>query len=414
VADLPHYQTMKECDETRSFDGWVVVAAAAFGLFLGVFPIFVASFTVFFPAFVRDFHAGRGAISLAFTICNLVTACVAPVAGRLCDRVGARLVILASLAIFGLGLIAAQTIGSRLWELYVFSTILGIAAPGTNSISYGLVVSRWFNRHRGLALGLMMIGIGAGAMMAPPLARILIARYGWRATYAKLGWAALLLAIPVVAIFLKEKPQVFLSQSPVDEDGWPWREIRVSRDFWRMIVVFTLVSGSVQACLIHLTQIMADHRTAPEIAVLAASITGVALLAGRVATGYFLDRFSGPGLARVIFASAALGIALLSLRATGAMFAGAFLIGLGLGAEADIIAYLLGRYFGLRSFGTAFGFAFGLFVLAGGIGPLLLGVAFDRFGSYRIALVAFCVATALAALIVGGLGPYRFEVQGEN
>jgi len=96
------------------------------------------------------------------------------------------------------------------------------------------------------------------------------------------------------------------------------------------------------------------------------------------------------------------------------MFAGAFLIGLGLGAEADIIAYLLGRYFGLRSFGTAFGFAFGLFVLAGGIGPLLLGVAFDRFGSYRIALVAFCVATALAALIVGGLGPYRFEVQGEN
>ena len=93
------------------------------------------------------------------------------------------------------------------------------------------------------------------------------------------------------------------------------------------------------------------------------------------------------------------------------MFAGAFLVGLGLGAEADIIAYFLGRYFGLRSFGTAFGFAFGLFVLTGGIGPLSMGMVFDRTGSYRLALTGFCVATALAAVLAGRLGPYRFDVK---
>jgi MFS family permease len=407
---------VKERGETRSLHGWIVVATTAWGLFLGVFPIVVSSFTVFFPALVREFHAGRGTIALAFTLCNTVTACMSPVAGRLCDRIGARPVILTSLLLFGSGLIAAQTIGCRLWQLYVFSMILGIAAPGTNSISYGLVVSGWFNRRRGLALGLMMIGIGAGAIVMPQVAGMLIARHGWRGAYVTFGWSVLLLAMPVVAIFLREKPHPWSAQASLvnDADGWPWREIRSSCDFWLMIVAFVLVSASVQACLIHLVQLMADGGVRANIATFAASVSGAALLVGRVGTGYFLDRCSGPVVARTVFASAALGIALLAVRVPAAMFAGAFLIGLGLGAEADIIAYLLGRYFGLRSFGTAFGFAFGLFVLAAGAGPLLMGLAFDRTGSYRPALAGFCLATALAAVLVGRLGPYRFEAKGDN
>jgi MFS family permease len=406
---------MNERHQARPYTGWVVVAAAAFGLFLGVFPIFVSSFTIFFPTLLREFHAGRGAIALAFTICTTVTACMAPLIGRLCDRIGAKPVILSSQLLFGSGLIAALAIGSRLWQIYLFSLIIGIAAPGTNSISYSLVVSRWFNRRRGLALGLMMIGLGAGAIAAPPLARASIAAHGWRAAYAIFGSAALLLAIPVVAAFLKEQPLPRSSQQlPDDAEGWPWHKIRRSPDFWLMIVVFVLVSASVQACLIHLTQIMTDHGLAASNAALAASASGAALLAGRVTTGYFLDRYSAVRVARIIFASAALGIALLSVPAAAAMFPGAFLFGLGLGAEADIIAYLLGRHFGLRAFGTAFGFAFGLFVLAGGLGPLCMGFAFDRTGSYRVALTIFCLATALAAMLVGRLGPYRFQAQGEN
>jgi predicted MFS family arabinose efflux permease len=315
--------------------GWVVVATAALGLFLGVFPIFVSSFSVFFPAFVREFDAGRNAVALAFTISNTFTACMAPVAGRLCDRIGARPVILTSLLLFGSGLIAAQPIGSRLWEFYAFSLILGIAGPGTNSISYGLVVSRWFNRRRGLALGLMMIGIGAGAIVMPQVARILIARHGWRGAYASFGWAVLLLAMPVVAIFLREKPHPSSVQSSLenDADGWPWREIRSSRDFWLMIAAFVLVSASVQACLIHLVQLMADGGITADIATFGVSVSGAALLVGRVGTGYFLDRCSGPVVARTVFASAALGIALLAARAPVAMFAGVFLVGLGLGAD---------------------------------------------------------------------------------
>jgi MFS family permease len=90
---------------------------------------------------------------------------------------------------------------------------------------------------------------------------------------------------------------------------------------------------------------------------------------------------------------------------------GAFLVGIGFGAEVDIIAYLMSRYFGLRSLGTAFGFAFGAFVMAGGMGPLIMGFAFDHTGSYRVPLAGFFVATLVAVTLVGRLGPYRYAAQ---
>jgi cyanate permease len=92
------------------------------------------------------------------------------------------------------------------------------------------------------------------------------------------------------------------------------------------------------------------------------------------------------------------------------MLADAFLVGLGLGSEVDIIAFLMSRYFGLRSLGRTVGFAFGAFVLAGGIGPLVMGFSFDRSGSYRVPLAGFFAATLVAAALVARLGAYRFGV----
>ena len=412
---MTEYRFVSHRREERIFYGWIVVATAALGLFLGVFPIGVASFTVFFPAFEREFHAGRGAISLAFTISNTVGALLCVVIGHVCDRIGARSVIMASLALFGLVLISSLTIGSRIWELYAFYFVLGMLAPGTNSVPYGLMVSHWFDSRRGLALGLMMIGLGGGAVVIPPLARKLITAYGWRTTFSIFGSAALLVALPIIGAFLKETADPGQARTQqVTNEGFSWREIRSSGDFRLMIVVFVLVSASVQACAIHIAQLMTDAGVPASRAAFAASVTGAALLAARIGSGYFLDRYSAPQLARVVFASAAIGIALLATGNPRATVAGAFLVGLGFGAEADIIAYLLGRYFGLRAFGMAFGFAFGCFVLAGGAGPLLMGFTFDRTGSYRGALAVFFVATVLAAVLVGRLGLYRFAAKGDR
>jgi len=404
----------------RFFYGWVVVASSAFGLLFGAFPIVYSSFAVFFRSYSHEFHAGRGAVSLALTIYTLVSALLAGCIGRLTDRVGARKVILAGLAMLGLALLSAQAIGSNIWQLYVFYAILGAVSGTTVSVPYGVVVSRWFNQRRGLALGLALTGLGAGAIAIPPLMQFLIASYGWRSAFAIAGTAVLIIPMPVIALFLRDNPQRMgllpdgaaagLAQAG-EAEGLTWCEIRNSRTFWVMVAAFVLASAAIAACAIHIGELLSDRGATPEAAALAVSIMGLALLIGRAGTGFLLDRYFGPRVALVLFSIAALGIVLLWTAGAG-VFArvGAFLVGLGHGAEVDIIGYLISRYFGLRSLGAAFGFAFGAFVLASGLGPLIMGFAFDRTGSYDAPLGGLFIAILMAAGLMASLGPYRFGV----
>jgi MFS family permease len=406
--------------QARFFYGWVVVAASALGLLFGAFPIVVSSFAIFFKPYIHEFHAGRGAISLALTIHNFLAAFLAAWIGRLADLCGARKVILSGLAILGLVLLWAPAIGSNVWQLYLFYAVLGAVSSTTTSVPYGVVVSRWFNRRRGLALGLTMSGLGVGAIVMPPLVQLLIAGYGWRSAFAAAGAAILLVPMPIVGLFLKDSPQQMglapdgaaAPAAPSGQlDGLTWRETRNSPAFWLMIAAFVLAGASINACTVHIAALFSDRGATAASAALAVSVVGLALLAGRAGAGFFLDRYFAPHVAVVVFAAAALGIALLGTGVAGTpALAGAFLVGLGFGAEGDIIAYLMSRYFGLRSLGTAFGFAFGAFVLASGLGPLVMGFAFDRTGSYRAPLSGFFVAATVAVALVGRLGPYRYAV----
>src|SRR5580704_1560838 len=159
------------------FYGWWVVAASAVGLFWGV-PVTVYSFTVFLKPLMQEFHAGRAAVSLAYTLHLIVGALSAPLAGWLIGRYGARRVILPATAMFGALLLSNKVLSGDLRHFYLFYAALGFVLHGLSPIPYGYVVSHWFDRHRGLALGLMMIGIGSGAMIMPPFAQQLIARFG--------------------------------------------------------------------------------------------------------------------------------------------------------------------------------------------------------------------------------------------
>ena len=404
------------------FYGWIVVATSALGLFLGAFPIVAFSFGVFFQSFVREFHASRATVSLAFTVHNLVSGISAVVIGRLADRIGSRLVVLPGLGIVAVLLFSAKAIGSSVWELYLFYIAVGVVGSATTTVPYALVVSRWFDRRRGLALGGMMVGLGAGAVVMPVVAQRLIASFGWRNAFAIVGGAMLTIPLPIVGAFLKDTPAQIgllpdgaspggtpLSHRDGELDGVNWHEARQSGTFWLLIAVFVLLAASVHACVIHLPQLFADRGATAAYAATASSVVGLALLVGRIGCGYFLDRYFGGRVALAICLGAALGIALLWTGGAGEVaLAGAFLVGLGMGAEVDIIAFLMSRYFGLRSLGATVGFAFAAFVIAGGLGPLVMGLAFDRTGSYRLPLAALGTAAIVAAALVTQLGPYRF------
>jgi len=123
-----------------------------------------------------------------------------PAIGAFIDRYGAKRVILVSVLFYGLFLCSSLWVSSGLWQLYLLFTVLGIAmSSGAAPVPYGVVISHWFNRRRGLALALCMMGIGVGSIVVPILSQRLIAAIGWRATFATFGGAVLLIPLPVEA-----------------------------------------------------------------------------------------------------------------------------------------------------------------------------------------------------------------------
>jgi predicted MFS family arabinose efflux permease len=409
-------------EHPKFFYGWWIVVVAGIGLCLGYAPIIVYSFSVFIKPLTQELHSNRASISFAFTLANLMTSISSPLVGRLADRFGARRVILIASTIFSLLLISAPLLPGRLQTLYIFCGLLGFVGSAPAPIPYVKVISRWFDRRRGLALGLTMVGIGSGAILMPALAQRLIGTLGWRSTYMVIGLLVLVVSVPIVAFFLKESPEKMgllpdgaITARPAAErqnreDGMRWLDVRRSPAFWLIVGAVLLVGVSVHGCVLHLAPLLSDQGVSPQRVAVAFSFLGSALMIGRVLSGYLLDRFFAPRVAMCIFFAVACGIVLLRTSAgTRLIFLAVSLIGLGMGAEADVIAYLISRYFGLRAFGEVYGYVFGSYTLAGALGPWLMGLGFDRSGSYGSILVGFLLATLLAAVLIARLGPYRFR-----
>lgn len=406
----------------KIFYGWWVVLTASTGMLFGYAPIFVFSFGVFARFLVKEFHSSRTQISLAFTLANIMVSVASPLAGRLVDRFGARRVILPAILLFDFLLLSFKFVSTSLWQLYVIFLALGFVGSATAPVPYLKVVSNWFDRRRGLALGLSMVGLATGAILMPPIAQRLITALGWRSAYAAFSILSLAVSIPLVALFLRDSPHEigFLPDGGVDpllpsekrpeKQGLIWPEARSTATFWLMLSAFAMVGASVHACVIHLPSLLTDRGISAETAALASSAFGIALLLGRVGSGYILDLVFAPYVAMFFFIGVACGLFLLWSGAGGAAaFLGAFLVGMGMGAEGDLIAYLASRYFGLRSFGEIYGYLFSAFTLSGALGPLLMAVGFDRTGSYRLPILFFMALTITAAVLMTRFGPYRYR-----
>jgi predicted MFS family arabinose efflux permease len=407
---------------TRLFYGWWVVLVAALSLFLGPTPIVVFSFGVFLKPLIQEFHASRGAVSLAFTLHATMVALSLPFAGRLIDRFGPRKIILTSTCTVGLLMLAANLCSGNIRQLYLFYAAVGVASCGVAPVSYCDVISHWFDRHRGRALGFMMAGLGTGALIMPSVAHYLIAMFGWRMTFGCSGAVILVISVPALAMYLKEKPELmgllpdggpsaFTRSNTRDADsGMSFGEAGRTSTLWVLLGAFVLVASGVSACSAHIAAVLADQGLSARTGAIATSVFGGGLLLGRVGSGYLLDRFFAPRVAAVIFGCVAAGMGLLRIAGSqGAAFAAAFVIGLGLGAEVDIMAYLISRYFGLRSFGAIYGFIFACFGLSAGLGAYFMGAGFDATGSYALPLTLFSIATLVGAALMLRLGPYRYQ-----
>jgi sugar phosphate permease len=192
----------------RLFYGWWVVFASGVGLAMCYGPIIVPTFGVFLKPLSQEFGWSRMQISLAFSLSTLGITLTVPFIGRLVDRFGARKVIVPAVLLFGLSVFSLSFLSAHLWHFYAIYLFMGVVGSGTTQVPYAKVISRWFDRQRGLALGLSVAALGVSASLMPSLAQALITAVGWRQAYVLLSLMAMGVAIPVVGLLLKETPRL--------------------------------------------------------------------------------------------------------------------------------------------------------------------------------------------------------------
>jgi MFS family permease len=388
---------------------WLVVAASTVGLFFHFGSLLVNAFGVMLTTLAGELQWSRGEVSFGFTLATLTAMLTMPLTGWLADRVGSRIPTLACVAAFGLLYGSLTLLTPRLWHFYALMLALGMVGPGTSMVTHASLISRWFTGRRGLALGVAMCGTAFGGVVWPSATQGLLDTVGWRNTYLVSGGGVLLVALPLLFLWLREPADRAIGSARGESDtpvsGLTRGEALRSGMLWLMLIAFFVISMSIHACMIHLVPMLTDRGMTATSAALAGSLMGAAGMAGRLGTGYLLDLVPVQRVPAAAFGLVACGIFLLFGGATGAgAHVAALLVGFGYGAESAAIPYLVSRYFGLRAFAELYSYLFVTVPLGGALGPVLMGVGFDRFGSYQLALLLCGVATIAAALALLRLG----------
>jgi len=400
----------------RPFYGWWIVGACVICLSTNPGAFVYGSLGLFVIPFGAEFGWDRAQISVAAALFTATSALSIPVLGQLVDRFDTRRVLIPSLLILGAGLASITVSVSKLWHLWLLFALLGCLTAGANSLPYVRTLSLWFDRRRGLALGIAMTGNGLGFAYVPPLVQFAVDHHGWRAGYLVLAAIAVLIALPIVYLVMRESP----ASMGLQPDGASEASGRATaspaigvtradairtRVFWTLAFIFAVFAFSAFGLMPHLVPMLIDRGMSGTDAAFAAASIGISVITSRLVIGYLLDHVFGPYLALACMVAAGVGLGVLSAGVIGLpAFVAAAMVGLGVGAELELLTYLVGRYFGLRYFGQIYGLLFALFLVGGAFGPYCYGMVFESTGSY-VPILGVCAILAATAGLMNAMLP---------
>lgn len=389
---------------------WLIVAASVVGLTFGPSAIVIFSFGTFVRPLSQEFGWSPLAIAFVMTPVSLAIMAVSPVQGFLIDRFGARRIVLISSPLFAAGLLALAFMPGTLWTYYALYTALALLAVGLWPASYLRVVSTWFDKNLGLAVGIANGGIGIGAAILPLMSAYLIAAGTWRAGYVGLAVIVMVVTLPLNLWLLHEK-KVVRPGAWMAADGLSFGEIVCTGSFLLLLFSFFLLGVVNTGLIAQQVSVLIGAGLTPLKAAVVQSAFGAALFAARFVTGALLDRIRAPLVMSTVCAG---GVVACALYAAGVssdvVFLCSILIGAVVGAEFDVLSFLVKRYFGNRSFGRTYGVIFAVFQLGAALGATVLPLSRSMMGSYAPGLIVYATALAFAAIGFLQLGPYRFGV----
>jgi MFS family permease len=400
----------------RRFYGWWIVTVSAITLLLAG-GIGYYTFGAFFTPLVNEFGWSRAQISLSMSIMGLI-GLAGPLFGTWVERFGARRTMVLGALIMGLSF---ACLGFT-FTLYYFYAVYFVVAVGQMAILHIPVltlVSRWFERRRGLAMGIAVAGLGLGGMIMLPLSAHLISVLGWRWTYGILGIAICLVLVPLITLVVRNSPRD-LGMSPDGErpaelvkpdqarpdDGiqiqaWNLRGALRTSTFWILVASFTMVFTGTSSIIAHAVPFFVGRGFSNQLAsTIVGGTAGVSIL-GRIGTGYLSDRVPVKYVAALFFVLQAGGLLLLMSPGTQtSVVAFIAIFGSAMGGLFVLEPLVIREYFGADSFASIYGGLWAFETVGWGAGPYITGYIFDRLGSYDLAFMTFLVATLLAVALI--------------
>ena len=397
--------------KSKWFYGWVIVAVCNLSLMV-VFGIRL-SFTVFFVALIDEFGWTRADTSLIYSVSMLVFAAVSPLAGIGLDRWGARRTFGLGAAVLSFGLLLSSRVETLPQLTLAYGVVAGLGVTILGLGPQASLISRWFRRRRGLAIGITFAGTGIGSLLLTPGAEYMIRHYSWREAYIGLAVLAFVI-LPLNVILLRlspaekqlhpdglpEEPQV--GESSESREDWKIGEVVRNPGFWLIMLAALGSIGPVRMLTVHQLAIAADAGFERSFASLVIGLTGIFTAIAFILMGVFSDRFGR--LPVYIIGSICLVCAMIviyridSPDQLGWLVMYIILLGIGEGSRSSLVTAAASDLFPGNALGAVNGAVGAFFGLGAAIFPWLAGRLYDLQGNYLAVFIFAGTAVLISVL----------------
>ncbi len=397
--------------------GWKIVLLAGIGLAcgLGAIPIYTSG--VLTAKLTVEFSWSKAEVQGIYSWFTLGNLIAAPILGWMVDKRGVRNITLFSIIGMALGMASLGLFTGPLWTFYLIAFLTAIVGVGTVPITWTRLIVDWFDVSRGKALGIALAGTGVSATFLPVYATWLITEFGWRFTYLGLAALPAFIAFPLAYFFLWDRREnIDTGNNNEIKDNFMQKGLKVTEvlygyRYWVINLAFVIIGLSIAGLISNFVLMLIDRDISLIDGAKIAGVIGPSVIAGRLITGYLVDRFWAPGVALVLLSLPAISCLILATGFGGvgaAMFA-AILIGLAAGAEFDLMSFLVSRYFGQRNYGLIYSFLYAVFKISAGIGAPLFGYVKDTYNTYDPILFLSSGLLIGGSMLLLTLGRYRYS-----
>jgi sugar phosphate permease len=379
------------------------VGATGFLSLFALIGIMFYGLPFFYDFWVTDFGWSRKTVTSGMAMGKVI---VGPVfgfaAGWIIDRFGPRRLMLAGILMGGIALIGLSVMTS-LWQFYLFYFFNALGYMCGGPLPNQVLISRWFNKTRGRAMGIAYLGVGVGGMLVPQMAKWLNYRLDWHSSLMILGIFMIVIAFPM-AWFVRENPTV--TQSGVAREPMPpITHVLKSWPFYLLVIGSMCSIGAVSGTSQNLKLFFSfDLKYSQTEAANVLSIILGSSIVGRLFMGWLADRIQKKYVMIIIYALVASAIPLLYAAASpGVIYIFAFIFGVALGGDYMIIPLMAAELFGVKLMGRVMGLVITADGLGEAFGPLLAAWLRDRTGSYANGFAALIILAVMGTVAVAAL-----------